>query len=454
MTGPGASAPTASRAARNQYLAALAASGPMFVDGAQLTTLAGLIQSVSGKEISHTIKGLWMGSMYMGVILSMLVSGVVADRYGRRKPLVASLGLTLVASVLCALVEDVKTELYVMMGLRALLGFCLGMGIPAAYTLVLESAETVSSRAVMVTVADFLFSVGQMWGAVGIVILNPYLESVGLGQRALIGLWPVLPTAAFFAFAALGVPESPLWLQAQGLVPNPRHPPQDPWSVLWAPAMRMTVLAVTCLVFAASFLDFGFSYAIPDLLRHVEGETGQKPGLQLVIISALGLVGSGLQLLLVTRVNIGHRESMSALGMGLAGLVSLMFGIERYPYVAVAAAYFVQLVANTLRGLMHIYSLEVFPTVCRATGMSMGSFAGRFAAMSVPIIFEMLSHYEVTLTPMIAPIHYAVYQSFFVVMLAFCLGASLVARYLPFETKFTPLNDDASEVTPLVGCRA
>ena len=71
-----------------------------------------------------------LSSFFIGMSLGQLIYGPLADRWGRKRPLLVGMTLFLIATVLCGLAQDIK----VLIALRVLQAFggCAGMVITRA----------------------------------------------------------------------------------------------------------------------------------------------------------------------------------------------------------------------------------------------------------------------------------------------------------------------------------
>jgi DHA1 family bicyclomycin/chloramphenicol resistance-like MFS transporter len=139
-------------------LGALSAFGPMAIDFylPSFPTLA----RVFGTDVDHVQMSL--ASYFAGTALGQLVYGPLADRFGRRKPLLAGLVLFILASLVCALAQSLE-QLIVARFVQAL-GGCAGMVISRAVVRdlcdPLTSAKVFSKLMLVMGVAPILAPLG------------------------------------------------------------------------------------------------------------------------------------------------------------------------------------------------------------------------------------------------------------------------------------------------------
>ncbi|MDG1581446.1 multidrug effflux MFS transporter [Pseudomonas sp. GOM6] len=139
-------------------LGALSAFGPMAIDF-YLPSFPALAKAFS-TDVEHI--QLSLASYFAGVALGQLIYGPLADRFGRRRPLLAGVVLFVLASLACALAQSLEW-LIVARSVQAL-GGCAGMVISRAVVRdlcdPLASAKAFSKLMLVMGVAPILAPLG------------------------------------------------------------------------------------------------------------------------------------------------------------------------------------------------------------------------------------------------------------------------------------------------------
>ncbi len=178
-------------------LGLLAAFGPLSID-MYLPALPAIAGDLGGGMEGAQLT---LAAFFLGMAAGQLVHGPLADRYGRRRPLFAALGLYIAASVMCAAAQEMGW----LVALRFLqaVGGCAGMVI---------------SRAVVRDLADRLDPVRLMARLMLVMGTAPILAPLLGGLVASVAGW----RAIFVLLALVGV----LALVASALVLPETLPPE------------------------------------------------------------------------------------------------------------------------------------------------------------------------------------------------------------------------------------
>jgi len=154
---------------------------------------------VVGRDLDATATSvqLTLTTFFVGMAMGQLVGGPASDRIGRRRPLLISLAVLVVASLWCALSPTVA----VMLAARFVQGFSGGWAMVIARSVVVDltaGARMVRAMNVVAAVAGVAPVLGPLLGAV-ILELSHWRVS----------FWVVAALAALMLVAvAVGVPES------------------------------------------------------------------------------------------------------------------------------------------------------------------------------------------------------------------------------------------------------
>lgn len=139
---------------------------------------------------------------YAGAILAAVIGGRISDRLGRRGIFILDLALFVVAGLLQAVVTNTG-ELLV---LRFLIGAAIGLDIPVAWTMICESAPTLS-RGRLVSLMFTFWALGGLVSYIVAILLLP----LGATSWRILLASSAIPAAIVFYFRR-DMPESPRWL--------------------------------------------------------------------------------------------------------------------------------------------------------------------------------------------------------------------------------------------------
>jgi MFS transporter, AAHS family, 3-hydroxyphenylpropionic acid transporter len=303
----------------------------------------------------------------VGLLIGAVVFGRIADRYGRKRTLIACLVVFGVGSVTTALVAPFDA----LLGVRLLTGLGLGGALPNLLAL---SAEAVSPerRAGLVT----RLTCGLPFGGAlaGVVAAN-------LDWRWLFyagGLAPLL-LAPLFAFA---LPESHSFLEARRA---PSAAPERRASFRWI-LFGGGRAAPTLLLWTASFASLMALYVLLNWLPTLLGDRGlAKPAASLV--SLLFNVGAGLGVLILANLleRRFRRRTIGLWYLGLAGsLIAFVLvgpGFISSAIAGFAVGFFISSVPLPLYGLAPGY----YEVMIRGAGVGASVAVGRLGAILGPL---------------------------------------------------------------------
>lgn len=172
------------------------------MDLAMMTFLLGSIKTEFG--LSTAQAGLLASSSFFGMVVGASLSGMLADRFGRKPVFQWSIVLWGVASYLCSTAQTVETLTL----FRILLGIGMGMEFPIAQSMLSELIPA-KRRGRYIALMDGFWPLGFV--AAG--VLSYFLLPV-IGWR---DIFLVLAVPAVFVLAIrFFIPESPRWLEQAG----------------------------------------------------------------------------------------------------------------------------------------------------------------------------------------------------------------------------------------------
>lgn len=172
------------------------------MDLAMMTFLLGSIKTEFG--LSSAQAGLLASSSFFGMVLGASLSGMLADRFGRKPVFQWSIVLWGVASYLCSTAQAVESLTL----FRILLGIGMGMEFPIAQSMLSELIPA-QRRGRYIALMDGFWPLGFVAAGVLSYFLLPLI-----GWR---DIFLVLAVPAVFVLAIrFFIPESPRWLEQAG----------------------------------------------------------------------------------------------------------------------------------------------------------------------------------------------------------------------------------------------
>jgi MFS family permease len=177
-------------------------------DGSELLCLSLCTQSLSADGILPTDKTLAshatgaLGScIFVGFLIGSLLAGPIADTYGRRRPILAFMGLLLLAGG----VAPASMSYAMLVVTRTVLGVAIGGAGPAAFTLFAEFCPS-KQRGVATAMFGMTFTFGEV-----LIALVAYVTPAMVGRwRVLMGI-SVIPAVISFVAGIWLLPESPMY---------------------------------------------------------------------------------------------------------------------------------------------------------------------------------------------------------------------------------------------------
>ncbi len=183
------------------------------LDGLEVTIVGSInptLASAQGLNLSDTQTGLAATAYLVGAVVGALAFGVLADRFGRRKLFLITLGWYLVSTVLTAFAWDFTSF--------AAFRVLAGMGIGGEYSAVNSAIDELipaQHRGTADIAINGSWWLGTLAGAlISIPLLDGRFFPPSLGWRLAFGFGAVL--AIMVLFLRRHLPESPRWLLTRG----------------------------------------------------------------------------------------------------------------------------------------------------------------------------------------------------------------------------------------------
>ena len=345
-----------------------------------------------------------LGSVGMlGMILGAALSGMAADKWGRRSVIMWTLVIYGISSILSGFAVDFTMLLI----LRFLTGFGLGGELPAASTLVSEYSPTKIRGRNVILLESF-----WAWGWI-IAAFVAYMLIPVYGWRVafFVGGVPALFAAVF----RMAVPESPRYLQSVGKINEAEDLVMKMESQanitsqaktdeteksmdnnikasfldLWSKKYIRSTVVLWVIWFGINFGYYGFVLWTPTLLV-AKGFALTKSFEFTLIMCLAQLPGYFSAAYLVER--LGRKKVLAIYFAGTA-LSAWLFGhagsVEQI-LIFGSLLYFFSLGSW---GCVYAYTPEVYPTFFRATGSGWAAAFGRIGAFIAPFIVPVIYNY-------------------------------------------------------------
>jgi putative MFS transporter len=215
--------------------------------------------------------------------------------------------------------------------------------------------------------------------------------------------------------------------------------------IIVGPNLRFTTFVLCFTLFGVNTFYYGGGmYAFLQVLPEITTRT--SPGINLLIGVFFEIPGYLLALWLSEYLSRKATIIFGYIGLLVCMATFLwMSAIVETPRFAdtgemgMQASFFMfKCFSGMLFGIVYAYSMEVYPTIARTTGVAVGISTGRIGAISSPVLYEWL--HEMT----------GSFHAFFYFMMSLCILGSLLVFLLPYETKGEALKDHVEEIEPVV----
>lgn len=364
--------------------------------------VAGVMAAIGTEwELSTGQIGLLGSAGMLGMILGAALSGMAADKWGRRTVVLWTLVIFGIASGLSGFAINYPMLLI----LRFLTGFGLGGELPAASTLISEfSPKKIRGRNVI------LLESFWAWGWI-LSALVAYLLIPVYGWR--IAFWVGAIPALFAAYLRRSIPESPRFLEVSGkgeeadllLKEMEKQALLEPYQVsgqpehrvkemktrlslgeLWSKKYIRSTFVLWVIWIGINFGYYGFVLWTPSLLM-AQGFALVKSFQFTLIMCLAQLPGYFSAAYLVERIGRKWVLTIYFAGTALAAWFFGHAGSTTQVLLFGSLLYFFSLGAW---GCVYAYTPEVYPTAARGSGTGWAAAFGRIGAFAAPFVVPVL----------------------------------------------------------------
>ncbi|OBZ13943.1 MFS transporter [Bacillus sp. FJAT-26390] len=357
--------------------------------------------------------GLLMAINSIGMAAGAAISGLMADRYGRRAILLWTLLIFSLASGLSAL----ATGFIALCVLRFAAGFGLGGELPVASTLVSESVPA-KERGRAVVLLESFWACGWIVAALIAYFIIP---AYGWRMAFLIGALPAL----YALYLRRAIQDSPRFKARR----ESALTFGDRIKSLWSAKHRSATITLWILWFTVVFSYYGMFLWLPSVMV-LKGFDLVKSFQYVLIMSFAQLPGYFTAAYFIEK--FGRKFVLVAYLMLTAGS-ALWFGNAETEGVLIASGICLSFFNLGAWGGMYAYTPELYPTAVRGTGVGFAASFGRIGGIIGPYLVGMLVARKMAIP--------SVFMIFFVTII---VGA-LAVLFFGKETKGTDPDKDMSD---------
>ncbi|WP_141500408.1 MFS transporter [Paenibacillus luteus] len=359
--------------------------------------------------------GLLMAINSIGMAVGAAISGLLADRYGRRAILLWTLLIFSIASGLSALAGG----FIVLCVLRFVAGFGLGGELPVASTLVSESVP-VKERGRAVVLLESFWAIGWIFAA-----LIAYFIIPDYGWRMAFALGAV--PALFALYLRRAIKDSPRFNAQESRKLSLR----DRMRSLWSLRYRKATVMLWILWFTVVFSYYGMFLWLPSVMV-LKGFDLVKSFQYVLIMTLAQLPGYFTAAYFIEKFG---RKFVLVIYLLLTAGSALWFGSAETEGVLLAAGICLSFFNLGAWGGMYAYTPELYPAAVRGTGVGFAASFGRVGGIIGPYLVGML-----------VARHIAISSIFMIFFVTIVIGA-LTVLFFGKETKGTDLDEEAADTT-------
>lgn len=361
------------------------ACGGQFADGFELGIIGIAIALAAGPlQLNAVWMGLLGGAALAGLFFGSLISGIIADRYGRRT--IFAYDMLFAAAI--SGTQFFATDPWQLLVLRFMLGMVLGFDYVVSKSLLTELSP-VRFRGRLLSIMAIAWVAGYAFSYVA----GFFLKDMGPDSWRYMLIVSAIPATAIFLFR-LGVPESPLWLLKKGRVEEAKRVvlaklgegislPEvaettktgHEWAELFSTKWRKNT-AIGGIFYACQVVPyFALGTFLPKVFESLHVTDKYVGGLVYNIFLLIGAVIGAAVIDKMPRRTflIGTFYLASAV---LAVLAANVLGSTG---VVITFGLFA-LILSAAANLEFIYPPELFPTHLRASGVGLAVAASRFGS--------------------------------------------------------------------------
>lgn len=363
-------------------------------DAMQVLAVGFTVASIAATFGMTVPEALRTGTLFfLGMLIGAAVFGRLADRFGRRRVLLATVAMDAVFGLASAFAPDFATLLV----LRFLTGLAVGGTLPVDYAMMAEFLPP-SRRGRWLVMLEGFWAVGTV-----IVALTAWAAAAhGVAEVWRVIFFVTAIPAVVGIFLRFWIPESPLHLLRQGREAEARAvldrvletngqpalgetrlvKPEVRAEGIFAPALLRRTLLMLAVWFLVSMTYYGIFTWMPAQLAtqgfgFVRGY-GFLVALALAQIPGYALAAWGVE-------TWGRRPTLVGF-LVLSAAACLMFATSTSPLLIGMALMVMSFALLGTWGALYAFTPELYPTGSRATGMGTAGAMARLGGLLAPSV--------------------------------------------------------------------
>jgi len=333
----------------------------------------------------HVLLPLIAGAISLTLIMrpvGALIFGILAERFGRRLPLMIDIIFYSIIELLTAFSPNYAVFLI----LRALFGIGMGGEWGLGASLAMEALPT-ESRGLFSGILQQGYAFGYLITAIVYYLVFLLVPSPSIAWRVMFAVG-VLP-ALLVVFIRMGVPESPVWEHQQALH---RERGTSLWQGMWNAVKSRWVLFIYVVLLMTAFnsLSHGTQDNLPTFLQ-AQLKLGTGATSIITIIANIGAIIGGTLFGFYSQRWGRRRAIIIACILGLL-MIPLWSGLVRIPGVGLLTsiaigAFLLQFMVQGAWGVVPVHLNELSPTDVRGTFPGFAYQFGNLLASGI-VLFE------------------------------------------------------------------
>src|SRR3954454_2237665 len=300
--------------------------------------------------------------------IGAIVFGLIADRYGRRLPLMLNVLFYAIVSVLCGLAQTY----WQFIALRMLFGIGMGGEWGVGASLALESASP-RIRGLLSGLLQEGYAIGNLLAALAFRTVYPWANTHYPGNAWRIMFFLGGVPALLSLFIRMRVKESEAW-----------HEHRTDWAeyrrVIFSNGRRFFYLVLLMTMF--NFMSHGTQDMYPTLLRTFGYDKARIA--DITMLSMIGAVLGGLAFGYYSDRAGRRRAMITAASLGLAVLPLWLAGFS--PIAMIAGVFFMQFFVQGAWGVIPAHINELAPAAARGFFPGFAYQLGVMFASSIPYV--------------------------------------------------------------------